>query len=190
MNIINGHVAILVESIQNTLDRVSKYNYPIGEIEEFESEGTKEVYLGDDNKLGQLLLIEAIGDGPYKKAFMKRGEGLHHICLLVDDVENYVYNLSGSGWLLNPISVKTMKESDTAWLSRACVPTLIEVYQPDENLDSTAANSFISSIELPESSEKVGLLKKLGADYIIPSVDSKIWLTIEGNRIQLNDLLN
>lgn len=39
-------------------------------------------------------------EGAYTRAMKKRGPGLHHIAVDVLNLESFVDDLSGSGWLL------------------------------------------------------------------------------------------
>jgi methylmalonyl-CoA epimerase len=43
------------------------------------------------------LLEPYPGDGPVRKFMEKRGEGIHHICLEVDDIEAALAQLGGQG---------------------------------------------------------------------------------------------
>jgi hypothetical protein len=79
-----NHVAFLVGSIESAIRLIPSPSADRGNIEEFPSEGTRELYVGD-SIMGRLLLMQPIGAGPYQRAMKKRGESLHHLAL---DVEN------------------------------------------------------------------------------------------------------
>jgi methylmalonyl-CoA/ethylmalonyl-CoA epimerase len=147
-----NHIAFLVPSVQKAADYLEKFNFIIGPAEEWEGEGTLEIYIGDKARMSSLLLLmEPVKDGAYARAIKKRGPGLHHIAVDVSDLDSYIDNLSGSGWLLHPKSLKTVKASRTAWLARPGIPTLIEV-QERENLDEKPP--FIDEIGIPHLSQK------------------------------------
>ena len=120
-----NHVAILVEDIESVLEKVQFTPDLLGEIEEFPSEGTRELYIGSDNQMGRILLMQAIGDGPYKNALDKRGPGLHHIALDVLNIDDFVTKLSGSGWLLHPKSIEFCSKTGLDYVS--CSPYRVPV---------------------------------------------------------------
>src|ERR1044071_1670066 len=93
-----NHVAFLVDSIEMVLEENIFDPGAIGEIEEFPSEGTRELYIGQSDQMGKLLLMQANGPGPYQDALNKRGTGLHHIAIDVPSIDDFVATLSGSGW--------------------------------------------------------------------------------------------
>lgn len=142
------HVAILVESLESTLNNLSLPKDLIGDISSFPSEGTREVYVGGTHARSRLLLIQANGEGPYQRAMEKRGAGLHHVAITVPDMEAYLSHLSGSGWYLHPISLSSWKEVDTVWVTRPGMPFLVELIQRRQNhLESD--KPFIVGVGLP-----------------------------------------
>lgn len=127
MSILN-HVSFLVRSVEASTKKLAGKDYDIGPVDTFESEGTKEIYVNYANS-GSLLLMEAIGPGPYQRALEKRGPGLHHLAI---DVEKIVKSLEGytkAGWELHPESFVTLERSKTAYLFRRGFPALIEVQE-------------------------------------------------------------
>lgn len=161
MRSVLNHIAILTNSIEEILDKNSHLNIS-GEIEEFPSEGTRELYLGKENQMGRLLLMQAIGDGPYKKALDKRGAGLHHIAIDVTNIDEFVSQLGGSGWMLHSKSLKFYNEQKLVFLCRSGTPTLIEV---QERKELVTENFFIDRFEFPFNSKY--LLDGLCCDRII-----------------------
>src|SRR4051812_39623811 len=93
-----------------------------------------------------LFLIETVKTSAYQRAIEKRGPGLHHLAIDVLHLEDYLLSLAGSGWLLHPKSVKTMRDSKTAYLARPGFPGLIEV-QERKKLENGPL--FVDSILLP-----------------------------------------
>ncbi len=87
---------MLVRSVEKSGRKLEGKGYDIGPVDTFEAEGTKEIYVNYGNA-GSLLLMEAIGPGPYQRALEKRGPGLHHIAV---DVEKIVKSLvQARGWV-------------------------------------------------------------------------------------------
>ncbi|MDD4976749.1 MAG: VOC family protein [Bacteriovorax sp.] len=122
-----SHVALLVPSVRKAADYLRKFDFQIGKEEEFEGEGTREIYV-EGHKPNSLLLMEPLAKGPYHRALHKRGPGVHHIAIDVLNLELYLESIASSGWLLHPMSIKTIKEAHTAYLARPGFPALIEVH--------------------------------------------------------------
>ncbi len=138
------HISVLLRSIVAAQAKLPS-ELILHEIETFESEGTKEQYIdlseSDDRRL---LLMEAIGDGPYKRALQKRGPGLHHFGCATDNLNKAVDHFSQFGLLLHPISLNTLKNS-VVWMCRPGVPFLIELYESPE---LTTENEYLLSIQM------------------------------------------
>jgi len=191
MNTVPGvrlnHVAILVRSVSTAAKITRSFGFFDGPSSFWEGEGTQEIYVGEKSKTGLLLLMEPVRDGAYSRALQKRGPGLHHIAIDVLNLEDYILSLAGSGWLIHPQSLKTMKSARTAYLARPGVPTLIEVQERDAIPDR---QSFIRAVEVPIQVSDSGLLNALGVTEIHPSTTSQAWLTCEEKRFLVNTLLN
>ncbi len=179
-----SHVAILVRSVIKVADYLRPFGFNIGEAEVFEGEGTKEIYVEAD-KAGSLLLLEAIKPGAYQRALEKRGPGLHHIAIDVLNLQDYLVSLTSSGWLLHPISVKTMKHK-TAYLARPGFPGLIEV---QEKKDLLKGPLFVRGISLQMSKDSKKLLSAIGLDSIVKASDSPTELLLSDQNILLEDIL-
>src|SRR6185503_19383348 len=99
------HIGIAVRS----LDAAKIYEalgLTIEHVEVVESQKVKTAFLsaGDSN----LELLELTGpDSAIAKFIEKRGEGIHHICLRVDDIEAHLERLKAEGYRLineHPVS--------------------------------------------------------------------------------------
>lgn len=119
-----SHVALLVPSVDKSASYLTAQGFKCGEAETFESEGSKEVYVGDyQEQSGLLLLVEPNGDGPYQRAMSKRGPSLHHIGIDVLDMKEFLSEATKIGWQLHPIS-----NSKVAWLFFKGMP-LLEIHE-------------------------------------------------------------
>ena len=137
--------------------------------------------------MANLLLMEPIKDGAYSRAMSKRGPGLHHIAIDVLNIEVYIDQLAGSGWLLHPKSLHTIKHSKTAYLARPDMPTLIEVQQQDTLSDHHPM--FISKLEIPNLSTKnIEMFDRLGLTQIQNSSTDNLILTIRNQQIVFKNL--
>jgi len=186
MKIILDHIALVVNSVDQSIQKLKKYNFAIGEINEFPSEGTKEVYIANQHEYGRLLLMEPISAGPYQKALQQRGAGLHHIAINVESLEKYLDLLSGSGWYLHLHSFNSLKY-DTVWLARANTPLLIEVHQLDQCSDEKLADLMIEKVVI-NSPISAHLLNSLQINELSLSEKSEAQLVIDGRTYNLLEL--
>ena len=92
------HIGIAVKSI----DAARVYEalgLTVDHVEVVETQGVRTAFLsaGDSN----LELLEPTGpDSAVAKFIEKRGEGIHHICLRVDDIEEHLARLKKAGYRL------------------------------------------------------------------------------------------
>jgi len=188
MRIEFDHVGILVSDLRCGLDSLRHNDWPINEIKEYPSEGTKEVYIGPASASGLLLLIEPIGEGPYQDALAKRGPGIHHIAINVDDVTAFTDHISGSGWYLHPKSLITFETHRTVWLARSGTPLLVEIVQRKSMAESERVE-FVSRIEVPLPRSKPLLASAVGVDQFQSTSEPNVFITIGGVRRRLEDLV-
>lgn len=179
-----SHVAILVPSVRKAADYLQQFDFQIGKEEVWDGEGTKEIYL-EHGKNNSLLLVEPIRHGAYQRALEKRGPGLHHLAIDVQNLESYIESLAGSGWLLHPMSIRTIKQSQTAYLARPGFPGLIEV---QERKELTERSLFVEGISLKMESSMAGLLKFIGLESIVKASVEPTTLLLAGRSVHLSDL--
>lgn len=181
-----NHLAILVRSVDRAAKVLAELGYPIGPREEWDGEGTAEIYVGSKDQAAKLLLMEPVKPGAYSRAMEKRGPGLHHVAVDVRDLEEFVTGLSGSGWYLHPKSLRTIRSGQTAWLARPGTGMLIEVQQREDLAD---AAPFITGIDVPLTPKERGMVAALGIEQLRASDDDESWLVVGKHRINLADLL-
>jgi hypothetical protein len=81
------HGALLVRSVDRaTLVQELLGGGSVGANGTFPGEGTAEIDVVASDRGAHLLLVEAIGPGPFQRALEKRGPGLHHLALVAGDV--------------------------------------------------------------------------------------------------------
>jgi hypothetical protein len=182
------HIGILVDNLVDVLITLRHFDWPIGEIKEFPTEGTREVYVGLSSSSGRLLFLEPVGDGPYKDAMEKRGPGVHHIGIHVEDMMVFIERISGSGWYLHPKSLPMWKTFKTVWLARPGVPLLLEVIQR-KSLSVSERVEFVTRIEVPFPESRPFLAAAIGIDQLQPSTEGRVFITIDSKRLSLDDLL-
>lgn len=172
-----NHIAFLVPSVVRAAESDTLKAFDRGPAEKWEGEGTLEIYIGPENSTGRILLMEPVADGAYRRAMKKRGPGLHHIAVDVLEIEAYISGLSGSGWLLHPRSLETLKASRTAYLARPGMPLLVEV---QEQPQFSIAPNFIERIALPLSNDQAQIIKSLAAPELGASTDEALHLWTGG----------
>ena len=143
-----NHIAILVrnlEAVSASLPQACTLHPP----EDQPTEGTREqhVTLGSDSTPA-LLLIQAIANGPYTRAFKKRGPGLHHIGCVCENIEDELLAGQRQHFLLHPVSLRTRKFG-VVWLCRPGVPYLVELM---ENTGQSAIKHEEVQVTLPAGS--------------------------------------
>ena len=90
------HIAIAVNSLE---DSIKVYTALLGVEPELETISAEKVHTAIYDLNGvSLELIEPIGDdSPITKFLQNRGEGLHHVCLSVDGLEETMDELKEKG---------------------------------------------------------------------------------------------
>lgn len=182
--VILSHVAILVPSAKKTADFLKRFDFQIGAEETFPGEGTREIYI-ESNKGASLLLMEALESGPYRRAFEKRGPGLHHIGIDVLNLKGFIESIAGSGWLLHPKSVRTMDETKTAYLARPGFPGLIEVHELKKLVEQ---DLFVTEIFLKMDSKLQKLLPPVGLEHVVRGTDADEELVLGGQWIKIKNI--
>jgi len=180
-----SHVAVLVPSVRKAANYLKQFDFQISKEEVWEGEGTKEIYIERD-KSNSLLLMEPVLPGAYMRSLQKRGPGLHHLAIDVLNLESYIETLAGSGWLLHPMSFKTMKQTQTVYLARPGFPGLIEV---QERQDIPVLPLFVKGVALPMEPSLSHLVKHVGLSEIVSVSSDKIILSLDKKTIFLDQLL-
>jgi len=91
------HIAIAVNDVERS---AKEYQQALGvkdiEFETIDTEGVKVAILHLEN--GRIELMQPTNDSsPIKKFLEKKGEGLHHMALETNDIENEVTRMEGCG---------------------------------------------------------------------------------------------
>ena len=183
-----NHVAVLVPSVRKAADYLRQYGFHIGPEEEWEGEGTCEIYV-EREKANSLLLMQPIKAGAYQRALEKRGPGLHHLAIDVLDLEGCLTSLTGSGWLLHPVSIQTMKKTRTAYLARPGFPALIEVQERKELQNKKKL--FVEQIKMPIVDKTLSrLIGHIGLSHIIVQhTKDEFLLTLDRKLVTMKELL-
>ena len=109
------HIGIAVASIDDA-SIWKDLGLEIDHVETVETQKVKTAFLsvGDAN----IELLEAVSEeSPIAKFIEKKGEGIHHICLRVDDIEAHLERLKEKGYrLVNEAPVPGAHGSRVAFL--------------------------------------------------------------------------
>ncbi|HUS70563.1 MAG TPA: VOC family protein [Anaerolineae bacterium] len=105
------HVGVVVKDTRETAERFSSlFGFEVGECEEFPEKGFKSTFISKEKVT--IELIEPLGTaGTIQRFVQKRGYGLHHISLRVDDIEQEIEVLESMG--AKPLSSKPTRMTDT-----------------------------------------------------------------------------
>lgn len=107
-----NHIAILVEDIETSLKFwCDQLGLPLDHIEDVPSQASRVAFLPVGE--GEIELVEPTDDeSSLAKYLEKRGEGMHHLCIEVDDIEKLLADLNEKGVRLinqEPISLPGRK---------------------------------------------------------------------------------
>jgi methylmalonyl-CoA epimerase len=112
------HIGIAVRSLE-TARIYSALGLSIDHVESVESQGVKTAFIrvGDAN----LELLEPLSeDSPVGRFIERRGEGIHHICFRVTNLEWHLENLKSQGYrLVNEVPVAGAQGCRVAFLHPA-----------------------------------------------------------------------
>jgi len=179
-----NHVALLVASLEKSINFLSPFGFQMGEIDVFQSEGTREVYV-ESNFGNSLLLIEAFKKGPYKNALEKRGPGFHHLALDVLNLDQFVDSLIGTGWFLHPFSFKSRKNFNTIFIARPGFPGLIEVRECNQILSK---ENFVNEVALNFGSPIEKMLGAIGLEKILRPTNENETISLGVHRLELKKI--
>lgn len=106
------HIGVVVKDTKETADILSSlFGFTVTEFQEFPEQGFKSTLLSKEKVT--IELIEPIGtEGIIHRFVEKRGYGLHHISLRVDDIEKEIEMLESKG--AKPLNRKPAKITDTS----------------------------------------------------------------------------
>jgi methylmalonyl-CoA/ethylmalonyl-CoA epimerase len=92
-----GHIAVLVKSLDETLRLYEDlFGAKAGKIEAVAEQGVKATML-DVGGSTQLEILEPLPGSNMAKTLEKRGEGLHHVCFEVDNINQELDFLASKG---------------------------------------------------------------------------------------------
>jgi len=143
-----------------------------------------EIYV-EREKGNSLLLMEPVKPGAYQRALEKRGPGVHHLAIDVKNLDEFLISLSSTGWLLHPMSIRTMRKTKTAYLARPGFPALIEV---QERAELKIRPNFVDKIGLRFSTDLSRLASAIGLEHMICREAKEPWLSCAGKTISLETL--
>lgn len=91
------HIGIAVESLEKGFELYQALGFENLKVEEVPSEEVKVGFVPMQNQADIELLEATSEDSPIAKFLQKRGPGIHHICLRVDDIRQSIAELKQKG---------------------------------------------------------------------------------------------
>ncbi len=150
------HIGIAVKS----LDAAKVYEalgLTVGHVEVVETQKVKTAFLSVGD--AHLELLEPTGpDSTVAKFIEKRGEGIHHICLRVENIEMHLENLKTQGYrLINEAPVPGAHGCRVAFLHpSAGNGVLIELSEPAMNPEERSEERSTEPAMNPEERSEEG----------------------------------
>ncbi len=166
MSLYIDHCAVLVTSIEDALAKMPA-GCIHGKIHTYISEGTREVYVHHpESDQGRILLMQAVSEGPYQRAMQKRGPGLHHICIRVENIQEFIEEICSSGFLLHPKSLASFSHG-VVYLCRPGIPFLVEVENlTDEQRESHIRPGLVSAVTMPIAPENARIVESVFKNFV------------------------
>ena len=127
-----SHIGIAVRDVEQAACIYGVLGVCISRVETLEEQGVKVAFLCLDET--EIELLQPVtDDGPVAKFIAKRGEGIHHICIQVEDVATSMNELKEQGaQLLNDMPVKGASGTLVAFVHpKSASGVLLELSQPD-----------------------------------------------------------
>jgi methylmalonyl-CoA epimerase len=123
------HIGIAVKS----LDRKDFWNTYLGvnveEVKEIPDQKVKIAFIPVGET--KIELLEPLGDGPVSKFLEKRGEGIHHIAIEVDNIEDILTTMDTAGVALIDKTPRQGAEGKIAFIHpKSTGGILLELVQP------------------------------------------------------------
>ncbi len=126
-----NHIAIVVEDIEKALQVYQDaIGLPLSAIHEEPAEAVKVAYFPTET--GEVELIQpTTADSGVAKYLTKKGEGMHHVCLEVDNIEETTRTMAAKGMEVLG-EVRTNKRGDRYIFihPKSAHGVLIELYEP------------------------------------------------------------
>jgi methylmalonyl-CoA/ethylmalonyl-CoA epimerase len=93
------HIAVVVKSIEEKLPfYTGTLGFKITNIEAVEHMGVRVAMLESESGTTHIELVEPVTEGTGVARFLeKKGEAIHHLCYLVDDLQMELDRLAGKG---------------------------------------------------------------------------------------------
>lgn len=126
-----NHIAIVVEDIDKALKVYQDaIGLPLQKVNEEEAEAVKVAYMPTET--GEVELVQpTTDDSGIAKYLAKKGEGLHHVCLEVDSIDESIKAMTAQGMevLGQP---RTNKRGDRYVFihPKSAHGVLVELYEP------------------------------------------------------------
>ena len=92
-NLTIDHVGIGVERLEEGVELYRLLGLTLGEVEELPEEGVRLVFAGSEIE----LLQPTDAEGPLARFLARRGEGIHHVALRVEDLDRAVREFRARG---------------------------------------------------------------------------------------------
>jgi methylmalonyl-CoA/ethylmalonyl-CoA epimerase len=125
------HIAVVVADIDKALEVYrDAFGLPLQAVNDEPAEAVKVAYLPTAS--GEIELIQpTTADSGVAKYLAKKGEGLHHVCLEVEDIAGTVQGLKERGMeVLNEVRTNSRGDRYIFVHPKSAHGVLVELYEP------------------------------------------------------------
>ena len=125
-----NHVAIVVDSLEESLKFwQDALGLPLSHIEDVPSQKVQVAFLPVSE--GEIELVMPTDDTTGSARFLReRGQGMHHLCLEVDDIDGMISNLKAKGIrLINEVPQELEGRKMAFIHPKSACGVLVEIYQ-------------------------------------------------------------
>lgn len=134
------HIAIVVENIEQALEVYQDaLGLPLARIEEVGPEQVRVAFLPLPQGNGQIELVQPLStDSGVAKYLSKRGEGIHHLALAVESLEDTITSITAKGLtVLNETPKVDQHGQKYVFIHpKTTHGVLLELYEQDATIDS------------------------------------------------------
>lgn len=109
------HVGIAVRDLEQAIRRYELLGFRLAAREVVADQGVEVAFLTLEGGTSVELLAPVVEDGAVARFLARRGEGMHHLAILVDDVRAALAEARAQGW--QPVDAEPRRGAGGKWIA-------------------------------------------------------------------------